>query len=54
MSDRLTLALRSIADSEPRPGDAAADAYHLIGGTKKTGGVTMVKNGVVKEVSGVR
>jgi pilus assembly protein CpaB len=54
MSDRLTLALRSIADSEPRPGDSAADAYHLIGGTKKTGGVTVVRNGRVNEVSAVR
>ena len=48
MSDRLTLALRSIADFEPTPGDAAADAVHLIGGTKQNGAVTVVKNGVAQ------
>jgi pilus assembly protein CpaB len=50
MSDRLTLALRSIADAETAPlGD---DAYHLIGG--KSGTVTVVKNGVAKQVPGLQ
>jgi pilus assembly protein CpaB len=54
MSQRLTLALRSIADSESKPGDATADATHLLGGTRKTGGVTVVKNGVAREVNAMR
>jgi pilus assembly protein CpaB len=53
MSDRLTLALRSIADSNPSPADGA-DAVHLIGGTKKNGAITVVRNGVAKDVSGIR
>ncbi|MEO8667400.1 MAG: Flp pilus assembly protein CpaB [Bauldia sp.] len=52
MSDRLTLALRSIADATDKPGTANADALHLIGGTKRGGSVTVVRNGVAKEVSG--
>jgi pilus assembly protein CpaB len=54
MSDRLTLALRSIADSNATPADQAADATHLIGGTKKNGAITVVKNGVVRDVTGIR
>jgi len=54
MSDRLTLALRSIGDSKVSPSDAANDAVHLIGGTKRNGAVTLVKSGVVREVSGLR
>jgi pilus assembly protein CpaB len=54
MSDRLALALRSIADGRSDPADAAADALHLIGGTKRNGAVTVVKNGVVHDVSGIR
>ena len=54
MSDRLTLALRSIADAESKPSDAAGDAYHLIGGVKNNGSVTVVRNGVAREVSGLR
>lgn len=54
MSQRLTLALRSLADSEAKPGDASADAYHLIGGTKQSGSVTIVKNGVARDVNAVR
>jgi pilus assembly protein CpaB len=54
MSQRLTLALRSIADAESKPGDASADAYHLLGGTKQSGGVTVVKNGVAREVNSIR
>jgi pilus assembly protein CpaB len=52
MSDKLTLALRSIADNNARP--IGADAYHLISGTKDTGAVTVVRNGVAKQVSGIR
>ncbi len=52
MSDQLTLSLRSIADTETGP--IGADAYHLIGGVKKNGGVTVVKNGVAREVTGIR
>ncbi len=54
MSDRLMLALRSIADAEDKPGIDAPDAMHLIGGTKRNGSVTMVKNGVAREVTGVK
>jgi len=54
MSDRLTLALRSVADSRVGPADSAGDAIHLIGGTKRNGAVTVVKNGVVRDVSGIR
>ncbi len=52
MSDQLTLALRSIADTATGP--IGADAYHLISGVKKTGGVTVVKNGVARQVIGIR
>ncbi len=54
MSDRLTLALRSIQDSTVTAADSADDAVHLIGGTKRNGAVTVVKNGVAREVSGLR
>jgi pilus assembly protein CpaB len=54
MSDHLTLALRSVADSRATPADSAADAIHLIGGTKRNGAVTVVKNGVARDVSGIR
>ena len=54
ISDRLTLALRSISDSRPSPADNALDAVHLIGGTKKNGAVTIVKNGIPHDVSGIR
>jgi pilus assembly protein CpaB len=54
MSDRLTLALRSVADSRVGPADNAADAVHLIGGTKRNGAVTVVKGGVARDVSGIR
>lgn len=52
MGDRLTLALRSIADIDND--ESGNDALHLIGRTKQNGGVTVVKNGVAREVSGVR
>ena len=54
ISDHLTLALRSVADSRSGPADAAADAVHLIGGTKRNGAVTVVRNGVARDVSGIR
>jgi pilus assembly protein CpaB len=54
MSDRLTLALRSVADSRPGSPDTGQDAIHLIGGTKRNGAVTVVKNGVAHDVSGIR
>jgi pilus assembly protein CpaB len=54
MSDRLTLALRSIADSHTTAADTSQDAYYLIGGGKNNGAVTVVRNGVAKEVTGLR
>jgi pilus assembly protein CpaB len=54
MSDRLTLSLRSLADSEARPNDKELDAMHLIGGVKRNGAVTVVKGGVAREVGGFR
>src|SRR5579871_5014393 len=50
MSSRLTLALRSIADSSA---DAAGDAVDLLGGSKQ-GGITVVKNGIAHEVGAIR
>lgn len=54
MSDSLTLALRSIADSRVQPSDSELDAVHLIGGTKRNGAITIVKNGIPRDVSGIR
>jgi pilus assembly protein CpaB len=54
MSDRLALALRSITDSTHTAADSAADAVHLIGGTKANGAVTVVKGGVTQQVMGIR
>jgi pilus assembly protein CpaB len=54
ISDHLTLALRSVADSRAGPADAANDAIHLIGGTKRNGAITVVRNGVARDVSGIR
>jgi pilus assembly protein CpaB len=54
MSPRLTLALRSFQDSVGKPGEAEADAYHLLGGTKQGGGVTVVRNGVASAVDMLR
>jgi len=53
-SDRLTLALRSVADSHPSPADSAADATDLIGNTKQNGAVTVIRDGVVRDVSSIR
>lgn len=52
LGDQLTLSLRSIADTNTGP--LGADAFHLLGGTKKNGAVTVVKNGVAREVTGIR
>ena len=54
MSDRLTLALRSLSDSTVTARDAAADAVHLIGGTKQNNSITVVKSGVARDVTGIR
>jgi pilus assembly protein CpaB len=55
MSDRpLTLALRSIADSGDNASETNPDAIHLITGTRQSGAITMVKNGVPKEINGVK
>ena len=54
MSDRLTLALRSVTDSRPLPSDAANDAVHLIGGPNGEGTVTVVRGGIAKQVTGIR
>jgi pilus assembly protein CpaB len=51
---RLTLALRSIADSRPLASDAALDATHLLGGTTENGAVTIVRGGVAREVNALR
>jgi Flp pilus assembly protein CpaB len=54
MSDRLNLALRSVSDSASKPSDSANDALHLIGGANGEGTVTMVKDGVATQVTGLR
>jgi len=54
MSDHLTLALRSIADAKAPIGDNPNDAVDLIGGTKRNGAVTIVRNGVASDVTGIR
>jgi pilus assembly protein CpaB len=54
MAQRMTLALRSIEDSMSSPLDSAGDAAHLIGGTRTNGAVTVIKNGVAREISGLR
>jgi pilus assembly protein CpaB len=54
MSDRLNLALRSVTDSAPKASDAAGDAVHLIGGPNSEGTVTVVRNGVARQVTGIR
>ncbi len=54
MSDRLALALRSVTDSNHTPGDTAADAAHLIGGTKGKGAVTVIRGGVSQQVMGLK
>lgn len=51
---RLMLALRSIADSQSVPSDQELDAVYLIDGSKRTGVVTVVRNGVVRDVRSLR
>jgi pilus assembly protein CpaB len=53
MSDRLNLALRSVTDSASSPSDATHDAIHLIGGPNSEGTVTVVRNGVSRQVTGI-
>jgi len=47
MSDRLNLALRSLADAQEKPGD---DATHLIRADDRAEGVTVVRNGIATQV----
>lgn len=54
MGDRLTLSLRSLADTKSQTSDGDSDAMHLIGGVRGGGAVRIVRGGVAKEVSGVR
>jgi len=54
MSDRLNLALRSVSDSSPNAPGTGKDAMNLIGGPNGEGTVTLVKNGIAKQVTGVR
>ena len=51
---RLMLALRSIADSQSVPSDQELDAVYLIDGSKRAGVVTVVRNGVVRDVRSLR
>lgn len=53
IGERLTLALRSIADAND-PDQSGEDAVYLIGGSKQNGAVTVVKNGVARDVGGFR
>ena len=54
MAERLMLSLRSIADSNVSPVDAEADAVYLIDGSRREGVITVVKNGIVRDVTGLR
>ena len=47
MADRLTLALRSVADAQQAPGD---EADYLVSGNGKRGTVRLIKSGEVSEV----
>lgn len=47
MSDRLNLALRSLADAQEKPGEGAT---HLITGDDRAEGVTVVRNGIATQV----
>lgn len=47
MSDRLNLALRSLADAQEVP---AADAVHLLTGDVRTEGLTVIRNGVAQQI----
>jgi pilus assembly protein CpaB len=54
MAERLMLSLRSIADSDASPADAESDAVYLIDGSRREGIVTVVKNGIVRDVTELR
>ena len=54
IADRLMLALRSIADSKAETSDQDLDAVYLIDGSKRAGVVTIVRNGVVRDVRSIR
>jgi pilus assembly protein CpaB len=54
MAERLMLSLRSIADSDASPSDADTDAVYLIDGSRREGVVTVVKNGIVRDVTELR
>ncbi len=53
-TEPLTLALRSVADSNVSAADNAADAVHLLGGAQRNGSITVVKNGIARDISGMR
>ena len=53
MSDRLTLALRSVADSSPSAPGTGKDAVNLIGGSNADGTVTVVRNGIAQQITGI-
>jgi pilus assembly protein CpaB len=53
MSDRLTLALRSLADAKSGARESEQDAYYLIGGPSSAStrnSITVIRNGVATEV----
>jgi pilus assembly protein CpaB len=53
MGDRLTLALRSLADAKNGEREAAQDAFYLIGGPSTAStrnSITVIRNGVASEV----
>ncbi|MCO5063683.1 MAG: Flp pilus assembly protein CpaB [Rhizobiaceae bacterium] len=49
MADRLTLALRSVADAQEKP---SREADYLVSGQGRTGTVRLIKSGEVTEVGG--
>lgn len=55
MSDRLNLALRSVADSSPNAPGTGKDALNLLGASGDgQGSITIVKNGIAKQVTGIQ
>ena len=54
MSDRLNLALRSVADSSPNAAGTGKDAVGLIGGANGEGTITVVRDGVASRVMGAQ
>ena len=49
IGDRLSLALRSLADANEVFG-ADADARHLIAGDTRAEGITLIRNGVARRI----